>query len=1102
MLENKYHALAFTLWSVLFFNLIKVPLALGQVTEKNHTPSQEPYQQQLQVPRQEGWLDRNIRKFRTFPHLDQAYKLMKADKLSEARRELEKYLAIDPQDLQARYTYLVLLARLKDYPEVIRQSDIILEKKPGFVPALTYRGLARQKMGQSQPAREDFRTVSKSEGVSKEDRRFALEMEADLSLGQKDYAAALAALEKLEPNGKGYSSDLSRGFALEGLNRLPEANAAFQRAATAARTPEERRQAWLAQAEVAKKARDWNAARQAYQSALEQDPGNPDLMRELGRIAYAQKDFAASSQWLSRAQKISPEPKDQEFLINVWEAGKDYQAATQEIISRLQETTTTQERYNLYIKLGHTYIKWGRPAQAVGAFREALNLKKDLPTLTLLANTLEKSGRLTEALAVFREIACRDPKGGHYFTLAELSTRLGNDQQALKYYSLALQGPLSPAQKLAAYKQIGFIAARQQNFPQARRALEQAVRLSPQDAGLYASLTDISTKMGDLAGALAYQQQLVGLTGESNCKYGEYLENLGYLFTRQGQYEAAANSFQQAIAAGRDNASLRLNLGYLYVKLNNHQAALENFQASVKLAPSSATYLAIGRSYKALHQPGVAIYYLNKARADAGTLPKADQIDLFSTLGYLYADEAQYTPAALCFTKSLQLHYDPVIALRLARMERLLGQTSQALAYLEKIDPARLPADLRVAYREEKAAALQDAGDLPAAAAQLQEATSLADNANLHYRLGLIYRDLKQIDEAIAQLQVARERDQQDNNYAVALGYAYLKAKKYSQAGPLFEEVLARDPDYLKLYEDLGYIHMKECNNDQAVAWFKRAIDNRPLYPIHSPEEAEKLDQDIYAFRKEITKMNNRFDFTVYLSYRSSKAQQFNVPGGLLGGSVLADNGLELAYQPPVIGFRDERIFQGFVRVLWGNEAGTLNVESDTFQGGAGLRYKPFKTQNFWLSGERLFKIGDLAMDDWLVRALYSWDDGYDLKYNKPRWNYSFIFAEGDYFFQGIWAYYWEARQGITFNYRNKILITPHLIADMRYQDPCNAASAYLEGGCGLSLKYLYNETHYEINRSSLEFLIHYKVGRFFTQGPSLNGNNYNGVIVMAVNRF
>ena len=132
------------------------------------------------------------------------------------------------------------------------------------------------------------------------------------------------------------------------------------------------------------------------------------------------------------------------------------------------------------------------------------------------------------------------------------------------------------------------------------------------------------------------------------------MENLAYLYTKLGHYDAAAKTFRQTIAAGRDSAVLRLDLGYLYLKIHDYQSALENFQTSLKLLPKPATYLAIGRCYKELKQPGTAIYYLNKARADADALSKPDQIDLFSTLGYLYAGEGQPSQAAICFSKSLK----------------------------------------------------------------------------------------------------------------------------------------------------------------------------------------------------------------------------------------------------------------------------------------------------------------------------------------------------------------------------------------------------------------------------------------------------------------
>jgi hypothetical protein len=56
-------------------------------------------------------------------------------------------------------------------------------------------------------------------------------------------------------------------------------------------------------------------------------------------------------------------------------------------------------------------------------------------------------------------------------------------------------------------------------------------------------------------------------------------------------------------------------------------------------------------------------------------------------------------------------------------------------------------------------------------------------------------------------------------------------------------------------------------------------------------------------------------------------------------------------------------------------------------------------------------------------------------------------------------------------------MLAPHLVLDGRYQTFDSDRNAYLEGGLGASLKYFFNATRYETPRSSLEFLIQYKIG-------------------------
>ena len=84
---------------------------------------------------------------------------MEAGQLPEARQELEKYLAIDPRDSEARYHYLLNLFKMKDYGETIRQADLILKEHPQFIPALLYRGLAHQALGRPEEAQDDFQAA-------------------------------------------------------------------------------------------------------------------------------------------------------------------------------------------------------------------------------------------------------------------------------------------------------------------------------------------------------------------------------------------------------------------------------------------------------------------------------------------------------------------------------------------------------------------------------------------------------------------------------------------------------------------------------------------------------------------------------------------------------------------------------------------------------------------------------------------------------------------------------------------------------------------------------------------------------------------------------
>lgn len=1162
------------------------------------------YLEQLRGKQQEGWLSRQIHQFRGYARLDRVNKLLNEGKLSEARQELEKYLEIAPEDFEARYNYLVILYKLKDYQQAIEQADLILQRHPQFIPAFLYRGLSQQALGHVEKALESFQAAASQGQITPEDRRFALNMAADLAIRQKNYDLALKELEQLKSEAD-FSLSYRQGLALEGAGRLPEAEQMYRQALNQAGNAPDRLRADLALGELARKRQDWSAASQAFQAASQLEPNNPAVWRALAQTAYNQKDYAASVEYIKRALALKSTPQDREFYVNILGLLQDNRKATSELNGMLAEARTNEEKFRIYTTLGYAYNRWGKsaeaaqafqaasqlepnrpevwralaqiaygqknyaasvenikralaiestpqdreflinalglltnypevtkqlndllaenptqeekvriyttlghaynrlgkPVEAARAFQEANKLQKTLPTMQSLAQAEERAGRSSQAIAAYQEILKQRPSPQIHLKLGILFEQAGNTEATISHLKQATAGDRSL--QLTAYKHLGLIYYRLGQFAEAQQSLEQALALQPNNPELNQALAETALKLGAPERALTYRKKATELTSHPEAA-GRSWQDLGLMAMNLGHYQEAAGYFNKAMAAGQDSWEIRQNLGIIYFKSGKLSEAMTQFGLALKARRAPQTLVYLGMTYQKMNKPGLAVPYLEEAKGPRERLTPTERREALDTLGYLYADEKEYAQAAKAWSQSLALQRDPLIVLNLAKMQRRQGQYGEALTNLESIDPAELPPASQAERLDEMAACYKETGQSPKALEVLEMANQLKSTPARDYQIGLTYKEAGKLQEAIPYLQKAVSQDPQNNEYKVTLGYAYLGQKNFLQAARLFEEVLKSDPNYPKLYGDLGYAYMHAAKNDQAVEWFKKAIDKQLLEPESSAKESEESRQEVYRYRQEVTKMSKEFDFTAYLSYQTAKPSQSVAPGLLGGGAVPSQGGVELAYKPPVIGFRDERIFQVFTRVLWNIVPGSMRFNEDSFQGGVGMRYKPLQSQNLYLSGERLFKMGDKALNTWLLHLLYSWDYGYDLKPGKAQWNYTFLYGDAAYFTKdpGIWAYYGEIREGWTFNFNDKFLLTPHLVADVRYQDPHSVNSSYLEGGVGISLKYLFMQSRYEIHRASFEILAYYKHGNFLNRTFRVSGDKYDGFFTTAIVHF
>ena len=302
-------------------------------------------------------------------------------------------------------------------------------------------------------------------------------------------------------------------------------------------------------------------------------------------------------------------------------------------------------------------------------------------------------------------------------------------------------------------------------------------------------------------------------------------------------------------------------------------------------------------------------------------------------------------------------------------------------------------------------------------------------------------------------------------------GYRLLAAGDHAGAIEAFEKAIELNPGHTALKLQLAYSALQLHRNDQAARWFSAVVRDRE--PASS-----------FALRRQIEELENRWSVDGYLIYRDQKDDFGPLTGPNL---VQSQAGVELAWQPPGIGYRNGRKLAIYGRLLWALEEESLSFSDRSYQGGIGLRYKPLARHNLVLSAERLLEVGSFARNDWMLRAGYSLDRGTDWRPEKRWWSWS-LYADAALIRPDDPDLYltFQAQGGHAFRLTDRLIIRPGGIFQVNWQKDRYREAHLIEGGPALKLRYYFNETRYEAWRSHLELSLDY---RFRLAGNSLGGS-------------
>ncbi|OQY24985.1 MAG: hypothetical protein B6I34_03010 [Anaerolineaceae bacterium 4572_32.1] len=351
------------------------------------------------------------------------------------------------------------------------------------------------------------------------------------------------------------------------------------------------------------------------------------------------------------------------------------------------------------------------------------------------------------------------------------------------YLELSKDSQLQAAQKLAVLEEC-------------RNALQEAQKLNPLN-------TDHSANLARLYSSWAV------LTKDPD--------------ERAARIEQAFKYYEQATSLSPHNAQLFNEWGQVYMTAGHFDKALEKLEQSLALDQEfDMTYFALADLYYNSKQLELAAEMYEKGLALNPQVTRA-----WSFLGVIYAQLGRYEEAIEANLHVLDRQPENFDALKnLTLLYRDTEQLDQALIYAQRAaqvrpDYAPMQQLLGELYR-----ALQD--ESGAEKAFLQALEQDPQDVNSLWGLAMIYWDQGRLEEAIAQLETARQAAPDNIQVRQALGDLYIRTAQWQKAIEAYMVVLEAQPDQTKVRSALAHAYAQAGQLEDAVAQTLLVLEANP----------------------------------------------------------------------------------------------------------------------------------------------------------------------------------------------------------------------------------------------------------------------------------
>jgi tetratricopeptide (TPR) repeat protein len=510
--------------------------------------------------------------------------------------------------------------------QAIAEYQKIVALKPKSVEDHMVLGQLYTVKHESKKAEEEFKTAQSIEPESEE---VVLNL-ARLYAESGDIEHAVKVIEAVPVNDRTPKMEFALGAAYDQLKQPKNAIAAYQRASDMDPGNVQTLQA-LAQALLSNE--QYDEALKQYKELLDADPENIEAMVHVGEIQRHQGKYEDALATTSAALKKDPKSLEagynvgllQDVLGRFDEATQTYQNMV-DLNTHANGAYTTEEKNNRGIfldRLGSIYLEQNKTDLAVAAYQKMIDLGGETAVRGYQGqvDAYNQARQFDKAIAVTRKAVAAEPKNRDFKLMlaGELADQGGVDEAmslarvmldntdqdrgiwlAISQIDIRLRrwkdadDALNKASALTTKKEDkvyllflrGEWAERQKHDGPAERFFRQALELDPANA---MTLNYLGYMLADKNTRLPEALTMIHKAVELEPMNGAYLDSLGWVYFRLGEYELSEENLRQAVDRDQADPTVHEHLGDLYEKTGRIRQAAAQWELSLNQYSKSAS---------------------------------------------------------------------------------------------------------------------------------------------------------------------------------------------------------------------------------------------------------------------------------------------------------------------------------------------------------------------------------------------------------------------------------------------------------------------------------------------------------------------------------